>query len=69
MQGGKMSREDLENELRRETLMYRQGERRGRERDEALRRAAGWSLLLIATTGFLFALIYHPVRRPSRRAG
>ena len=62
-----MSRGDLDYELRRERLTDRQSRRRGRERDEALHRVAGWSILLIVAASFLYALIYHPVRRSRRR--
>jgi hypothetical protein len=58
-----MSRGDLDYELRLEAFRDWQSSRRGREREEALHRAGGWSLLLIVTIGFLFALSYHPARR------
>jgi hypothetical protein len=64
----KMSRGNLDYELRREKLRNSQSARKGLERDEALRRAAGWSLLLVVTVGFIFALGYHPARRVSGRA-
>ena len=63
-----MSRGDFDYELHREGLANEQSMRRGRERDETLRRVAGWSIVLVAFIGFLFALIYHPVRRPPRRS-